>query len=218
MHLENEQKRYGLYANHRDMCRFRDGLDQNWLSVGSSVVELVSLSAPARSRGKSQSWFKLKESVLMYTQIILTSDVKQLRSQPGYSGRHQHTTPFHRLALTPELRNLIQGLLMRHRIFRGGFQCRLLQYTQPLRRSGVQHRHTHPLNYLQAGWHSGTSRQGSISLSREQPEWSNGSRHNHVKPSMRRLRSATTDCTFLARVTTALRLQTQRPQDRHILL
>ncbi|KAH8909121.1 hypothetical protein BR93DRAFT_936666 [Coniochaeta sp. PMI_546] len=36
MHLENEQK--------------RDGLDQNWLSVGSSVVELVSLSAPTRSR------------------------------------------------------------------------------------------------------------------------------------------------------------------------
>ncbi|KAB5575996.1 Alpha/Beta hydrolase protein [Coniochaeta sp. 2T2.1] len=52
MHLENEQKRYGLYANHREMCRFRDGLDQNWLSVGSSVVELVSLSAPARARGK----------------------------------------------------------------------------------------------------------------------------------------------------------------------
>lgn len=64
MHLGNEQKRYGLYANHREMCRFKDVNDQNWLSVGSSVVELVSLSAPARPRGKPRA-LQLTDLVLI---------------------------------------------------------------------------------------------------------------------------------------------------------
>ncbi len=56
MLLENEVKRYGLNANHREMCRFRDRLDQNWLSVGSSIVELVSLTSTMRIRGMPAAW------------------------------------------------------------------------------------------------------------------------------------------------------------------
>jgi hypothetical protein len=42
--IPNEEVAHGLYANHQDMCKFRDADDQNWLPVLTSILDLVALT------------------------------------------------------------------------------------------------------------------------------------------------------------------------------
>jgi hypothetical protein len=66
MCLENEVKRYGLNANHRDLCKFRNDFDQNWHAVATSIVELVEMTAPRGQNAGEESSFDVDKCQRTY--------------------------------------------------------------------------------------------------------------------------------------------------------
>ncbi|KHN95717.1 Zinc finger, ZZ-type [Metarhizium album ARSEF 1941] len=46
--MSNEEVVYGLWANHRDLCKYRDADDQNWLPVLTSILDLVAVKTPGQ--------------------------------------------------------------------------------------------------------------------------------------------------------------------------